>query len=98
MAPVLETLYTDDIGRCGLALVTRVLLAIGQQETDQCRGRGECLIQAARTRPGMARVRPPKALPIRSPHWSGAHAPRGFDFLAYLLAMALKESRRLSGK
>jgi len=58
-----------------------------------------CLIQAARIRPGpeTKRVTPPSALPTTSRRWSGARA-KGFDFLAYLLAMALKESRRLSGE
>jgi hypothetical protein len=59
---------------------------------------GLCLIQVARTRPGPERPRakPPRTFADQvAPLLKRARA-KGFDFLAYLLAMALKESRRLS--
>jgi len=56
-----------------------------------------CLIQAARTRPRKAREAAKAIADQISPIIRRARA-QGFDFLAYLLAMALKESRRLSGK
>ena len=61
-------------------------------------GRGLCLIQAARTHPGSGESAREAAKTIAdqiAPLLKRARA-KGFDFLAYLLAMALKESRRLS--
>ena len=57
-----------------------------------------CLIQAARTPSAEGAREAAKAIADQiSPMIRRARA-QGFDFLAYLLAMALKESRRLSGK
>jgi hypothetical protein len=45
-----------------------------------------------------AHVKPPNASPIQIAPLIRLARAKGFDFLAYLLAMALKESRRLSGE
>jgi hypothetical protein len=87
-----ERLYTDHIR----SVYRRRERGLGG--AAKAPGSGKCLIQAARTRPGSPDAARETAKNIAdqiAPLLKRARA-KGFDFLAYLLAMALKESRRLS--
>ena len=90
----IEIQYTEQMSRKSMAHEAR---RSGNSEREMP-GRVQCVNQATQTLYGLGelRVKPLAASPSRSRHWCGRRALRGFDSLAYLLGMALKESRRLS--